>query len=184
MKEAFKKMEMDQVLSSWKDALSSVTLQEGIARYAKVPVHGCFTDHRTVVVRDREKVLEKIWSIGGTTGWYYADWLWHIRGFMDKLFGSVGLRRGRRSQTEIYPGEALDFWRVLIADRKERRLLLYSEMKLPGEAWLEFIIDENSTLKQLATFRPLGLWGRVYWYLLLPFHSSIFRGMLKNIAEG
>ena len=183
VKEAFNKVEMNQVPSSWKDALSSVDLNSGIASRAKVPVYGCFTDHRSIVVRDSVRAIERIWSIGGTTGWYYADWLWHLRGSIDKLFGGVGLRRGRRSQTEIYPGEALDFWRVIIADMKDKRLLLYAEMKLPGEAWLEFSIDENNTLYQRATFRPLGLPGRLYWYLLLPLHRLIFKGMLKNIAE-
>ena len=105
-----------------------------------------------------------------------------LRGFIDKLFGGVGLRRGRKNQTEISPGDALDFWRVLIADKKEKRLLLFAEMKLPGEAWLEFRIDNNNILHQTATFRPLGLWGRLYWYSVLPFHGFIFRGMIRNIA--
>jgi hypothetical protein len=133
-------------------------------------------------VSNCEKALGKIWSIGGKSGWYYGDWLWVIRGFIDKLFGGVGLRRGRKNQTEISPGEALDFWRVLIADKKEKRLLLFAEMKLPGEAWLEFRIDSQNVLHQTATFRPLGLWGRFYWYSVLPFHGFIFRGMIRNIA--
>jgi uncharacterized protein YbjT (DUF2867 family) len=131
IKEAFKKIELSQVQSSWKDALTSHTLNDGISRYAEVPVNGCFLDRRQVHVSDNEKVLNKIWSIGGSNGWYYADWLWRIRGFIDKLFGGVGLRRGRKNQTEISPGDALDFWRVLIADKAEKRLLLFAEMKLP-----------------------------------------------------
>ena len=182
IREAFEKIELNQVPSTWKDALTSDTLNAGIAKYAEVPVHGCFTDYRKLPVKDTEKVLDRIWSIGGTTGWYYGDWLWGIRGFTDKLFGGVGLRRGRKNQNEISPGEALDFWRVLIADRKEKRLLLYAEMKLPGEAWLEFRIDNGNILHQTATFRPLGLWGRLYWYSVLPFHAFIFRGLIRNIA--
>ena len=183
IREAFEKIELNQVPSSWKDALTSNTLNDGISRYAEVPVNGCYFDDRKLHIVDSEKVLNKIWSIGGSTGWYYADWLWGIRGFIDKLFGGVGLRRGRKNQTEISPGEALDFWRVLIADKTEKRLLLFAEMKLPGEAWLEFRIDNNNVLHQTATFRPLGLWGRLYWYSVLPFHGFIFRGMIRNIAR-
>jgi uncharacterized protein YbjT (DUF2867 family) len=183
IREAFEKIELNQVSSSWKDALTSNTLNDGISRYAEVPVNGCYFDKRKLHIADSEKVLNKIWSIGGSTGWYYANWLWGIRGFIDKLFGGVGLRRGRKNQTEISPGEALDFWRVLIADKKEKRLLLFAEMKLPGEAWLEFRIDKNNVLHQTATFRPLGLWGRIYWYSVLPFHGFIFRGMIRNIGN-
>ena len=182
IKEAFKKIELNQVPSSWKDALTSNTLSDGISRYAEVPVNGCYFDDRKLHIVDSDKVLNKIWSIGGSTGWYYADWLWGIRGFIDKLFGGVGLRRGRKNQTEISPGDALDFWRVLIADKREKRLLLFAEMKLPGEGWLEFRIDNQNLLNQTATFRPLGLLGRLYWYSMLPFHGFIFRGMLRNIA--
>jgi uncharacterized protein YbjT (DUF2867 family) len=183
IREAFEKIELNQVPSSWKDALTSDILNDGISRYAEVPVNGCYFDYRKRHVNDIEKVLNKIWSIGGSIGWYYADWLWGIRGFIDKLFGGVGLRRGRKNQNEISPGEALDFWRVLIADRREKRLLLFAEMKLPGEAWLEFRIDNQNVLHQTATFRPLGLWGRLYWYSVLPFHGFIFRGMIRNIAS-
>jgi hypothetical protein len=102
---------------------------------------------------------------------------------MDKLVGGVGLRRGRTNVHTINPGDALDFWRVLIADHPNRRLLLFAEMKLPGEAWLEFHIDTMGTLHQTATFRPRGLWGRVYWYAVLPFHGPIFSGMAKQLAQ-
>jgi hypothetical protein len=180
--EAFEKIEMNQVPSSWKDALTSNTLNDGISKYAQVPVNGCFFDHRKLHVRNCEESLNKIWSIGGKNGWYYANWLWGIRGFIDKLFGGVGLRRGRKNQTEISPGETLDFWRVLIADKQGKRLLLYAEMKLPGEAWIEFKIDSDNILHQTATFRPLGLLGRLYWYSLLPVHALIFMGMIRNIA--
>jgi len=98
------------------------------------------------------------------------------------MVGGVGLRRGRRSDTEIFQGDTLDFWRVLLADKDDKRLLLYAEMKLPGEAWLEFKIDNNNFLTQTATFRPLGLLGRMYWYSVLPFHGLIFKGMIKKIA--
>jgi len=182
IKEAFEKIELNQVPSSWKDALTSNALNEGISRFAEVPVHGCFSDYRKLQIADSETVINRIWSIGGSNGWYYSDWLWRIRGFIDKLFGGVGLRRGRKNQNEISPGEALDFWRVLIADKREKRLLLFAEMKLPGEAWLEFRIDNQNVLHQTATFRPLGLWGRLYWYSVMPLHGFVFKGMIRNIS--
>lgn len=180
--EALEKTEMNQVISSWMDAMTSDILNDGILKHIDVPVHGCFFDYRKTRVRDPECTLRRIWSIGGSVGWYYGDWLWAIRGFIDKLFGGVGLRRGRKSPTEISPGESLDFWRVLLADKKGKRLLLFAEMKLPGEAWLEFRIDENDILHQTATFRPLGLSGRLYWYSVMPLHFFVFRGMIKKLA--
>jgi hypothetical protein len=148
-----------------------------------VPAYGCFKDIRKRSIRDVNRTLEKIWAIGGENGWYYANWLWNLRGFADKLAGGVGIRRGRKNPSEISAGESLDFWRVLLADKKEKRLLLYAEMKLPGEAWLEFIIGPDNILCQTATFRPSGVFGRLYWYLLLPVHVIIFRGMINKIVK-
>jgi hypothetical protein len=179
---AFGKIEENQVLSSWKDAQSTSIFEKGMSRYMEVPVNGCFRDRRTTPITDRGRVLDRIWAIGGKTGWYYGDWLWEIRGLLDQLVGGVGMRRGRRSATHISPGDALDFWRVLLADRKEERLLLYAEMKLPGEAWLEFKI-EGDRLVQTATFRPLGIPGRLYWYALLPLHGLIFNNMMLRLAD-
>lgn len=183
IKLAFDKIEQNQVISSWKDAQTSNLLSKGISKYVEVPVNGCFKDIRTRKLKDQNATLNKIWSIGGKTGWYYATWLWEIRGFLDQITGGVGMRRGRKSKIEIAPGEALDFWRVLFADKKEKRLLLYAEMKLPGEAWLEFRIDSHEVLTQTANFRPLGLLGRVYWYLVLPFHGMIFNGMINRLSD-
>lgn len=179
---AFGKIEQNQVLSSWKDALTSNVLHKGITQYIEVPVNGCFTDISKEKVKDSDAVLNRIWSIGGQNGWYYGNWLWEVRGFIDQLFGGVGMRRGRKNPTEIHNGDTLDFWRVLLADKEEKRLLLYAEMKLPGEAWLEFKIDESNVLTQTATFRPLGVLGRLYWYVVLPFHGFIFGGMIRKIA--
>ena len=179
---AFDKIEQHQVLSSWKDALTSQRLTQGLSQFIEVPVYGCYKDIKTRKVADPVWSLEKIWSIGGENGWYFADLLWNIRGFMDRLVGGVGSRRGRTSQGEIAAGDALDLWRVILADKEEKRLLLYAEMKLPGEAWLEFSIDKANILHQTATFRPHGIWGRLYWYSVLPFHFLIFRGMINNIA--
>jgi hypothetical protein len=105
---------------------------------------------------------------------------------MDTLMGGVGLRRGRKSESELSTEDPLDFWRVIIADREERRLLLHGEMKAPGDAWLEFRISLEEgqwMLRQKATFRPRGVLGRLYWYLLYPIHILVFRGMVKGIAE-
>lgn len=183
IKLAFDKIEQNQIVSSWKDAQTTDILKKGISQYIEVPVNGCFTDIKKRKIHNDKKALDNIFSIGGTNGWYYANWLWEARGFIDKLWGGVGMRRGRKSPTEISAGEALDFWRVLLADREEKRLLLYAEMKLPGEAWLEFRIDQDNMLTQTATFRPLGLAGRLYWYAVLPFHGFIFNGMIQQIAE-
>lgn len=179
---AFKRIAQHEVLSSWTDAMSSEVLKDGIDNLIEVPTYGCFKDKREVNIIDEEKALDKIWSIGGDKGWYYADWLWEFRGFIDKLFGGVGLRRGRKNNKKINAGDSLDFWRVLYANKGQKRLLLYAEMKLPGEAWLEFRIKDGKLI-QTATFRPLGLWGRVYWFGVLPFHGIIFKGMIKKIAK-
>ena len=180
---AFDKIEQNQVVSSWKDALNSDLLKKGISQYIEVPINGCFKDIKIKHVINVPATLAKIWTIGGKTGWYYGNWLWELRGFIDQIFGGVGMRRGRKSDMEISSGETLDFWRVLIANKEEMRLLLYAEMKLPGEAWLEFKIDKNNNLIQTATFRPLGVLGRIYWNSVLPFHSFIFNGMIRNITS-
>jgi len=181
VKLAFEKIEHHQVISSWTDAQTSDLISEGISKFLTVPKDGCYIDHRFMKCDDENYSLNKIFSIGGKNGWYYANWLWSIRGFLDKLSGGVGMRRGRKDPDEIFPGETLDFWKVLIADRSQKRLLLFAEMKLPGEAWLDFRIS-NGIVYQTATFRPLGLRGRLYWFSVLPFHSFIFKGMLKKIA--
>jgi len=183
IKLAFDKIEQNQVLSSWRDAQTSNIFSEGFSKFFEVPSNGCFKDIRTIKVEDSIVSLNKIWAIGGKTGWYFGTWLWEIRGFLDQILGGVGMRRGRKSETEISTGDALDFWRVLLANKNEKRLLLFAEMKLPGEAWLEFKIDENQILTQTATFRPLGVLGRLYWYAVLPFHGFIFKGMIKKIAS-
>jgi uncharacterized protein YbjT (DUF2867 family) len=184
---AFEKIEQNLVLSSWKDSLITSSAYKSLAEYVEVPIFGVFTDKSDIEIsNDPSQVLENIWSIGGNRGWYYGNFLWKVRGFIDKLAGGVGLRRGRTSPDKISSGDALDFWRVLIADRENRRLLLYAEMKLPGEAWLEFrIVKEKNQehLIQTATFRPNGLMGRLYWHSIQPFHFFIFDGMARNIVK-
>ena len=180
---AFKKIKQNQVVSSWKDSMVSGRFKKELKKYVEVSDQGCLKDKQTVQLKNPEKALENIWSIGGNRGWYYGNWLWKIRGYLDKLFGGVGLRRGRTHPNKIYEGDSLDFWRVILADKNEKRLLLFAEMRVPGEAWLEFEIDANNVLHQTATFRPRGLTGRLYWYTMLPFHYFIFAGMINRIAE-
>lgn len=180
---AFVKIEQNAIVSSWKDAMvSSGRLPNNLHKYINVPKFGCFVDYKERPAKNVSKTIKKIWSIGGHTGWYYGTILWRIRGYIDKLFGGIGIRRGRTNPNELHAGDALDFWRVIYADKEQQKLLLYAEMKLPGEAWLEFKVEKN-ILKQTATFRPRGIWGRVYWYSVLPFHSFIFRGMIKNLSK-
>jgi len=180
---AFGKIKQNMVVSSWKDALSSSSRGEDWNKHIQFPTNGCYIDKREFTLNANHKeVQSKIWSIGGDTGWYYATWLWQIRGFIDKLFGGVGLRRGRTNSKNIEAGDALDFWRVLVADKANSRLLLYAEMKLSGEAWLEFKIENNVMIQQ-ATFRPKGISGRWYWNALIPIHNIIFKGMGNKIVS-
>ena len=182
LKNAFIKINQNLVLSSWKDSIISSSLGLSLSDFIEVPNFGCFKNEKKIPIADVQRTMQNIWAIGGDKGYYYANWLWKIRGFFDQMVGGVGLLRGRTSPKEINPGDALDFWRVLYANREKRRLLLFAEMKLPGEAWLEFKIDENNVLHQTATFRPKGVWGRLYWHATSPFHFFIFNGMIKNIA--
>ncbi len=184
---AFTKIRQNQVYSSWKDALSSSAFDPHYADQIDVPEYGCYRNRQQVAFQTNpHKVLQTIWAIGGDNGWYYANSLWKLRGYLDKLSGGIGLRRGRTSPNEIKNGDALDFWRVLLADKTKMRLLLYAEMKLPGEAWLEFkIVFRNNqySLIQTATFRPRGVAGRFYWGLSWPFHLFIFKGMARNLLK-
>ena len=181
LKNSFHKIEGNEIISSWKDAMVNGRLNIGISDFVNVPQYGCFQDIRERTITDRDSTIDKVWRIGGTTGWYYANFLWRIRGVMDKMVGGVGLRRGRTNAMEIKAGDALDFWRVLYANKEEGRLLLFAEMRLPGEAWLEFRVEGDKWI-QAATFRPKGLAGRLYWFSVYPFHGFIFKGMLKNLT--
>lgn len=186
---AFNKIEQNLVVSSWKDSLVSTSRKfQKLSNFVEVPKNGVFKDvkSREIKHNTKEQVVNNIFSIGGERGWYYATFLWKIRGIVDKFVGGIGLRRGRTAVNKIYVGDALDFWRVLVADKEEGRLLLYAEMRLPGEAWLEFYVDDsgpNPCIHQNATFRPRGLAGRLYWWSVLPFHYFVFNGMITNIEK-
>ncbi len=181
LRKTLERIEGHKILSSWKDSFVSGVMNITISDFLKVPTHGCFIDKRQTKVVDSNRTLDKIWRIGGNNGWFFATWLWRLRGFIDKLFGGVGLRRGRTHEDELLSGDAVDFWRVLFADKQAGRLLLFAEMKLPGEAWLDFTVVEN-TMTLTATFRPKGLFGRLYWYAVFPLHGIIFSGMLRRLA--
>lgn len=146
-----------------------------------------FTDKRKIRITENVGTVWKVVSkIGGVTGWYHANFLWRLRGWMDKMVGGVGLRRGRRDEEDIKAGEALDFWRVVDV-KPNARLLLAAEMKLPGRALLEFklhvINDQECELEQTAYFKPRGLMGLLYWYAVLPLHEYVFGGMQKKMAR-
>ena len=187
LKLAFMKIEQNSIVSSWKDALNMGYLHSAFMDQIKVPQNGTLEYKvKLPIAGDAQPVVNNIMAIGGNRGWYYWDWIWGLRGFLDKIVGGVGLRRGRTSNVSVSPGDVIDFWRVLLADKVNKRLLLYAEMKLPGEAWLEFKIIERKDkkiLSQIATFRPNGLLGRLYWYSMLPFHLFIFKGMAKQIIN-
>ena len=146
-----------------------------------------FVDKRRMHVEaPPEVVFEAVCRMGGAHGWYGANWLWRLRGIMDRLVGGPGLRRGRRHPQAIGVGDALDFWRVTEIKRPTH-LALHAEMKLPGEATLAFIVESDgenaSTLVQIARFRPRGLAGLAYWHAVRPLHGLVFRGMLEGIRR-
>ncbi len=167
----------------WSDALSSAGQPQGWGgqRYGSRLV-----DSRTIMVSaPPEQAFAPIRRIGGRTGWYYGNWLWALRGFLDLLLGGVGLRRGRRDPDNLRVGDQLDFWRVEVFE-SNHRLRLRAEMKLPGRAWLEFEVspcEQGSTIRQTAIFDPRGLAGLLYWYGIYPLHQFVFAGMLNGIAD-
>lgn len=166
----------------WSDALSS---SGALPTWGGVRFGSRLVDSRTVrVATTPAAAFAPILLIGGDTGWYAWDSLWRLRGFLDLLLGGVGARRGRRSATRLSVGDTVDFWRVEHVEAT--RLRLVAEMKLPGRAWLEFEItgDESSaTIRQTATFDPIGSLGMAYWYALWPLHQLVFGGMLQGIAR-
>jgi uncharacterized protein YbjT (DUF2867 family) len=176
----------DQTLSEtrWSDALSSLGVVSG---YGGLRFGSRLVDSRSVTVRAApEAAFRPIRRIGGASGWYYGNWLWELRGFLDLLAGGPGIRRGRRDPDQLEVGDALDFWRVEAVEAN-RLLRLQAEMRVPGRAWLQFEVEEagegRSSIRQTAIFDPLGLSGRLYWYAAFPAHQFVFRGMLAAIAR-
>lgn len=167
----------------WCDALSSSRRPRS---YGGEVLGSRIVDSRALHVQvGPTQAFAPIRRIGGDNGWYAANWLWRFRGFVDLLCGGVGLRRGRRDPEWINVGEPLDFWRVEQIE-PGRLLRLRAEMRLPGQAWLQFEVQaegSGSVIRQTALFKPRGLFGLVYWYGLWPAHAAIFRGMLRRIGE-
>jgi uncharacterized protein YbjT (DUF2867 family) len=166
----------------WSDALSSAATARN---WGGVRFGSRLVASRVVCVPVPPSVaFVPIRRLGGTTGWYYGNWLWRLRGFLDLLVGGVGVRRGRRDPDWLIVGDTVDWWRVEVVE-PDRRLRLWAEMKLPGRAWLEFEVEgdaTSSTIQQTAIFDPIGLSGLAYWYLIYPFHQLVFAGMLRGIA--
>jgi uncharacterized protein YbjT (DUF2867 family) len=183
---ALDRVKQERVQTCWMDA-GGLPEPEwahcGDAEWAGGTIMQC--GYRVLLQANPEDVWQAVSCIGGKTGWYFGNFLWRLRGAMDRLVGGVGLRRGRRHPVDLGVGDALDFWRVLAVDPPER-LLLVAEMKMPGEALLEFQIaslnNGQTELKMLSRFLPRGLSGILYWYALYPFHQWIFSGMLRGIA--
>jgi len=173
---------LEYAATFWSDALSSSGKP---ASWGGVRFGTRLVDSRTVHVSVPPALaFAPIQRIGGSNGWYFASFLWQIRGFFDLLVGGVGLRRGRRDPHTLVAGDALDFWRVESVE-PDRRLNLMAEMKVPGRAWLQFEVEpasDGAVIRQTAIFDPAGLSGLLYWYALYPIHYCIFKGMLHQIA--
>jgi hypothetical protein len=174
----------ENVETRWSDAMTQPALPlPGDPSWSGAVME---VDRRTV--RSSASTDDLFWAvtrIGGEVGYYSMDWAWQLRGWFDSLIGGVGLRRGRRHPEELRPGEALDFFRVADVDPENHRLMLRAEMKVPGTAWLGWRIEptaNGSLLIQMARFVPRGLLGRLYWWVLLPFHAPVFRRMARRIA--
>ncbi len=167
----------------WSDAFSSSGDRPD---WAGTRFGNRLVDSRAVSVSvPPERAFSPIARIGGKTGWYYANWLWHVRGFLDLLVGGVGVRRSRPHPERLRVGDAVDWWRV-DAIEPQRRLRLSAEMKVPGRAWLEFEVTpegQGSTIRQTAIFDPVGISGLAYWYVTYPVHQFVFSGMLRQIAR-
>lgn len=183
IEEALQEEEREFVATRWSDSL---TIGNTYKQWGGVRFGNRLVDSRELETSTSpEQTFQSIQRIGGTTGWYYANGLWQLRGFLDMLVGGVGMRRGRRHPTEIQAGDVIDFWRVEQIE-PGRRLKLFAEMKLPGRAWLEFEVkseNNHTVIHQTAMFDPIGLSGLLYWYSVYPLHHLIFQGMLRGIAR-
>lgn len=179
VKNAIKEIEENQVISRWNDKGDGVWEKNAQNEISKA----VFIDRKEVDISNLapSKVYQSFIGIGGVNGWFDFDFLWELRGIIDKLIGGVGLKRGRRSQCDLRISDCLDFWKVVDL-KKDERLLLYAQMKVPGEAWLEFKIKDNKLI-QSAYFYPKGVFGRLYWYALVPLHYFVFNNMIKSIIK-
>ena len=175
--------DQDFAETRWSDALSSVGPKNS---YGGVRLGSRIVDSHVIRVGVPPAVaFRPIQRIGGSQKWYYANFLWKLRGWIDLWVGGAGIRRGRRHPVDLHPGDILDWWRVEEFE-PDRRLKLFAEMKVPGRAWLELEVTPNefgADIRQTAIFDPAGLAGLAYWYILYPIHQIIFKGMLREIAR-
>ena len=146
-----------------------------------LPVDSYLKDSREFPIADKNKCIDKLWSIGQDHDWYYGQWLWNLRGRIDKFLGGRGMGSKRTSEEKLLPGDNVDFWKVIESDREGGRLLLQATMKMPGKAWLEFKVNDLK-ITQTVFFQPSGLWGRLYWYSLQPLHNLMFQGLIEKHA--
>jgi hypothetical protein len=180
---AIAKEDQDFTATHWSDALSENTEDH---HWWGLPFGTRRVDsYSRVLCYPPDEVFAPIQCIGGQNGWFAFNWMWKLRGAMDRFTGGVGLRRGRRDPRDLRQGDAIDFWRV---ERyvKDRLLLLFAEMKLPGRAWLYFEVgphEEGSEVRMTAVFDPMGIWGRLYWYAVYPFHFLVFNGMFRGLVK-
>jgi uncharacterized protein YbjT (DUF2867 family) len=179
VKKAVEEIESNQVISRWSDNAGKIWDKD----HSQEISNAIFVDRQEIDISNlsKEKVFNSFMSIGGSNGWFDYDFLWEIRGIIDKLIGGVGLKRGRRDQEELRIGESLDFWKV-VDIKKDERLLLFAQMKLPGSAWLEFKIKDDKLI-QSAYFYPKGVLGRLYWYTMVPLHYFVFKNMCESIVK-
>ena len=185
VEQALAQLEASNIETAWSDALS--TSQSDVPPVTLTTHEGMILEHRQCVVLASPADVYKIFiGLGGKRGWFYMNWAWEIRGFMDQMMGGVGLRRGRRDPDELRVGDALDFWRVEVVE-PGRLLRLRAEMKVPGKAWLQLQVtpreEGQALLSQTAFFAPKGLMGWLYWYALYPLHGLIFSGLIDQIAR-
>lgn len=183
---ALERSSTNQIETRWSDAKAPTAPWQ---KAQSDPEWAGATEFRDIRVRETnappQLVWERIEQIGGDTGWYGSDWLWYLRGLIDRLVGGVGLRRGRRDPLKLQIGDSVDFWRVE-EYQSGQRLRLYAEMILPGKAWLEFVVESDgkkTKVTQTATFQPRGLGGQLYWRSISPFHALLFPTMVRNICK-
>lgn len=178
---AIQELEQNQVLSRWCDSSGR---QACDIKDFDNPAGAILRDTRTIAFENGERqedVFQSACAVGGPNGWFRYNFLWRIRGIMDKFVGGYGLNRGRRLNQELRVGDALDFWKV-VDIKPGKRLLLYAQMKVPGEAWLEFDVQPEQ-LVQTAHFLPKGLLGRLYWYSVLPVHHFVFSDLAQTVVS-
>jgi uncharacterized protein YbjT (DUF2867 family) len=179
---AFQKNSQSPLVDSWEDAIANKKFE-----LIQVPKYGCRKITQIVQKKEaKDKILHSLWVIGGENGWYSVQCMWMFRCWIDSILRGIGMRKGREDPEKLFSGQTLDFWRVLLADKEKGHLILYAEIKLPGEMWLEWVITEEegvTTAKQILTFRPRGVFGSIYWYIFYLAHRYTFKKLLNGTVN-